>query len=60
MTSAWRIGTTTVHKILETEADVPVIGALDTDDEGLLDRHPWLFPHFAKPGGTFVLSFTGC
>ncbi|MGW6707241.1 MBL fold metallo-hydrolase [Streptomyces sp. NPDC054956] len=57
--AAWRIGTTTVHKVVEAELPVPSGAALVTDDTGLLERHPWPGPDFARADGTFVISVHG-
>ncbi|MDI2132096.1 MBL fold metallo-hydrolase [Yinghuangia seranimata] len=55
--ATWRVGSATVHKVVEVEFPLPVAGALRTSDEGLLDRYPWLAPHYASPGGLFTMSF---
>lgn len=57
--STWHIGATVLHKVVEVEFPVPVTGALRTTDAGLLDRHPWLAPHFVVPDGMFTLSVHG-
>ncbi|MCX4695490.1 MBL fold metallo-hydrolase [Streptomyces sp. NBC_01408] len=57
--ATWRIGTTTIHKVLEAEVPVPVVGALRTDDTALLKRYPWPAPDYSRADGTFVLSVHG-
>lgn len=52
----WRIGSTVLHKVVETEFPVSVTGALRSEDTGLLDHHPWTAPHYAEPGGRFTMS----
>ncbi|MFD6892324.1 MBL fold metallo-hydrolase [Streptomyces sp. NPDC059957] len=55
----WRIGTTTIHKVLEAEVAVSPTVALRTDDTALLKRYPWPGPGYSKPDGSFVISVHG-
>ncbi|MCF2529050.1 MBL fold metallo-hydrolase [Yinghuangia soli] len=55
--ASWQVGSAQLHKVVEVEFPLPVAGALRTSDAGLLDRYPWLAPHFAGPDGTFTMSF---
>lgn len=57
--ATWRIGATTIHKVLEAELSVSVTGALRTDDTALLKKYPWPAPGFSRADGTFVLSVHG-
>lgn len=54
--AAWHVGSTVLRKVVETEFPVSVTGALRSFDTELLDHHPWLTPHFARPGGIFTMS----
>jgi glyoxylase-like metal-dependent hydrolase (beta-lactamase superfamily II) len=55
--ASWRVGSATLHKVVEVEFPLSVAGALRTSDTGLLDRHPWLPPRHAGTGGVFPMSF---
>ncbi|MGW2997818.1 hypothetical protein ACWDA9_41325, partial [Streptomyces sp. NPDC001193] len=57
--ATWRIGTTTVHKVLEVELRVLLTEALRTDDTALLKRYPWPAPGFSGADGSFLLSVHG-
>ncbi|MFJ8666282.1 MBL fold metallo-hydrolase [Streptomyces sp. NPDC093600] len=52
----WRIGTTTIHKVLEAEVTAPLTAALRTDDTALLKRYPWPAADYSRADGTFVIS----
>ncbi|MFF1413742.1 MBL fold metallo-hydrolase [Streptomyces sp. NPDC058289] len=57
--TAWRIGTTEIHKVLEAEVTVTLAEVLRTDDTALLKRYAWPAPDFSRADGTFVLSVHG-
>lgn len=57
--TAWRIGTTVIHKVLEAEIAVPPAEVLRTDDASLLKRYAWPAPDFSRADGTFLLSVHG-
>ncbi|WTW93205.1 MBL fold metallo-hydrolase [Streptomycetaceae bacterium NBC_01309] len=54
--ATWHVGSAVLRKVVEMEFPVSVTGALRSSDTGLLDRHPWLAPHFAQPDGKFTMA----
>ncbi|MFE3558905.1 MBL fold metallo-hydrolase [Streptomyces sp. NPDC059193] len=54
--TAWPIGSTVVHKVLEAEVRASLTTALRTEDTALLKRYPWPAPDFSRADGTFVIS----
>ncbi|WP_436770696.1 MBL fold metallo-hydrolase [Yinghuangia sp. YIM S09857] len=52
----WHVGSSVLRKVVEMEFPVSVTGALRATDTGLLDRYPWLTPHFAQPDGKFTMA----
>ncbi|MFB7781861.1 MBL fold metallo-hydrolase [Streptomyces vinaceus] len=57
--TTWRIGTTTIHKVLEAELRVLLTEVLRTDNTALLKRYPWPAPAFSGADGSFLLSVHG-
>ncbi|MFD4245334.1 MBL fold metallo-hydrolase [Streptomyces sp. NPDC058525] len=54
--TAWPIGSTVVHKVLEAEVRASLTTALRTEDTALLKRYPWPAPDFSRADGTVVIS----
>ncbi|WP_327135179.1 hypothetical protein OG311_35990 [Streptomyces sp. NBC_01343] len=57
--ATWRIGTTTIRKVLEVELRVLLTEALRTKDTALQKRYPWPAPGFGGVDGSFLLSVHG-